>query len=583
MCGIAGIAMRNLAAVPADMLAAMNKAMYHRGPDGDGTVICGDKGMTHRRLSIIDIKHGQQPISDGEGKIHIAVNGEIYNYQPLRELLEAEGVQFKTASDSEVPLHLYKKYGLDFVNHLDGMYAIAIIDETHGDLILARDPVGIKPLYTAITDDGIAFASEPSVLTQAGWITPELNRDALPCFLNRQFIIGTQTLFKGIHRVAPGEVIRIRHGAVSDRYTASLDLRPHNNISEEDALSAFDGLLSEKITTHLQAEVPYGAFLSGGIDSSSVVSRMADITSPIRSYTIGFDNVSTADERAMAEGLARQLGTQHTSAEFSERDFWHYLPQMCAALDDLVADYAALPTLKLAQCAKSDVKIILTGEGGDEIFAGYGRYRKQSPWRRLLGRPFRGRGDAYRYGHLFTDPKRFANYYRTELADSQYCKRGFSKLQGYQAEDISEWLPNDLLIKVDRCLMAHSIEGRVPLLDREMVSFVFALPDTLKIRNKQGKWLLKTWLDGRHPDLSPWQPKRGFTVPIHEWMEKKREKLADYLRNHPALDEVIDPHKFHTWLQKPLDAKGAKLLFNMLCLTLWYDTHILGKSDTLPV
>lgn len=582
MCGIAGISMRGRTDVPQNILAEMNRAMFHRGPDGDGTYCSGGMGITHRRLSIIDVAGGKQPISDSEGKVHIAVNGEIYNYQPLRQLLEAEGVEFKTASDSEIPLHLYKKYGLDFVNHIDGMYALAILDERHGEIILARDPVGIKPLYTCVTDEGVAFASEAGAIAHSGWIAPQLNEDALPCFLNRQYSIGADTLFQGIRRVLPGEVIRIKQGAITDRYVVPLDLRPHSPMSEEDAISAFDGLLSEKVTTHLQAEVPYGAFLSGGIDSSSVVSRMADITAPIRTYTVGFESVSVADERTMAENLAKKLETVQTSVEFSERDFWHYLPQMCHALDDLVADYAALPTLKLAQCAQSDVKIILTGEGGDEIFAGYSRYRRQSLWRKLLGRPFRGRGDAYRYGHLFRQPKRFTQYYKHELPDSHYAKRGFSKLQTYQAEDIAEWLPNDLLLKLDRCLMAHSIEGRVPLLDREMVAFIFAMPDTMKIRGKHGKWLLKRWLDERYPEMRVWSPKRGFTVPVHEWLEKKRTKLSPYLSGHPALAEVVIASRLREWLAKPLDAKGAKLLFNMLCLALWYDTHILGRDATLP-
>lgn len=578
MCGIAGIAMRGNAAVPADILAAMNHALIHRGPDGDGTLIRDDIGITHRRLSIIDVAGGQQPISDADDKIHIVVNGEIYNFQSLRAMLAAENIHCKTASDSELPLHLYRKFGLDFVNYLDGMYALAIFDEQKGELILARDGIGIKPLYTCVTDAGVAFASEPSAFTESGWIAPQLNTDALPALLNRQYVLGDQTLFKGIYRVAPGEVIRIKQGAISDRYIVPLELRGQNPMDEEEAIAAFDALLSEKVTTHLQSEVPYGVFLSGGIDSSAVASRMAEISGKHRSYTVGFDNLSKADERSMAEGLAQQLGSMHHSVEFTEEDFWRYLPQLCNALDDLAADYAALPTLKLAQCAASDVKVILTGEGGDEIFAGYGRYRHQSRWRRLMGRPLRGRGDAARFGHLFRQPKAFSDYYKTEAPDSSFLKRGFSKLQSYQAQDIAEWLPNDLLLKLDRCLMAYSIEGRVPLLDREMLCFVFGLPDRLKIQGKQGKWLLKKWLHRRHPDMRVWQPKRGFTVPIHEWMEGKREKLSNLLATHPALEGTIEPAKFRAWLEKPLDAKGAKLLFNMLCLTVWYDIHIRGTS-----
>ena len=235
--------------------------------------------------------------------------------------------------------------------------------------------------------------------------------------------------------------------------------------------------------------------------------------------------------------------------------------------------------LKLAKYAQEDVKVILSGEGGDVIFAGYERYRNQSLWRRWLGRPFRGRGDTYRYGHIFLEPERFTHYYRQELPDKQYRKHGFSALQGFQAEDIAEWLPNNLLLKLDRCLMAYGVEGRVPLLDREMLSFAFSLPDRFKMRKKEGKWLLKTWLHNRHPELSAWQTKRGFTIPLHEWLEKRREKIDAFLTDHPSLKAIMDTQKMHAWLAKPLDAKGAKLLFNILCLALWYDIHILGKSE----
>ena len=581
MCGIAGISMRNRQPVPEATLAAISTHLAHRGPDGQGAIIHANAGLAHRRLSIIDVKGGQQPISDAKGKVHIVVNGEIYNYQRLRQQLEGDGIKFKTQSDSEVPLHLYMKYGLDFVRHLDGMYAIAILDQRNGDIILARDPVGIKPLYTCVTSAGIAFASEPAALTKSGWHMASLNTSVLPAFINRQFVSGSETLFQGIRRVLPGEVLRIENGSVAERYVVPLALYPPANMSETIAMESLDALLTEKVQSHLQSEVPYGTFLSGGIDSSAVITRMADIAKNLRTYTIGFSNISKADERHLAENLAKKLGTRHTSVEFSERDFWYYLPTMCRAMDDLAADYAALPTLKLAHCAQTDVKVIMSGEGGDEIFAGYGRYRKRSIFQRLMGRPFRGRGDANRFKFLFRDPQ-LANHYITEMPDQYYHKQGFTTLQSYQARDIAEWLPNDLLLKLDRCLMAYHIEGRVPLLDREMVSLSFAMPDHLKIRGKRGKWLLKSWLEKRHPELSVWAPKRGFTVPIHEWMDRQREHLAPYLSKHPALESLILPEKLENWLEKPLSAKSAKLLFNFLCLAVWYDIHIDGKTGELP-
>lgn len=577
MCGIAGISLSTHQPVPGDMLSRMAQILAHRGPDGSGLFIHENAGIVHRRLSIIDVAGGQQPIPDATGKVQIAVNGEIYNFKALRESLIAEGVSFRTESDSEVPLHLYLKHGLDFVRHLSGMFAIAILDSRQGDLILARDPVGIKPLYTASTDAGIAFASEPSALTGSGWCPAMVNYSAMPALLNRQFISGADTLFAGVKRVLPGEVLRIRNGKVLERITVPLELNPASEISEAEALEKLDTLLKEKVRLHQQSDVPYGTFLSGGIDSSAVVISMAEATRGLRTYTIGFESFSVADERTQAEALARKLDTFHTSVEFSERDFWHYLPQMCKAMDDLATDYATLPTLKLAQCAHFDVKVVLSGEGGDEIFAGYGRYRRQSFLRRILGRPFRGKGDADRFGQLFKKPHEYAGYFERELSDQYYRRDGFTQLQGYQARDISEWLAGDLMLKVDRCLMAHGIEGRVPLLDKDLLAFAFALPDKLKIRRSQGKWLLKAWLNKRHPETQPFAPKRGFTVPIHEWMERKREKIAKYLLGHAGITPIIVPEKLSEWLSKPLDKKSAKLLFSLLCFAVWHDIHIDGK------
>lgn len=583
MCGIAGISMRSRVPMPEGVLDRLSRQLTHRGPDSDGVYRHGNTGIVHRRLSIIDLEGGQQPIGDAERQVHIIVNGEIYNYLDLRRQLEAEGTTFSSASDSEIPLHLYKKYGLECVRYLKGMYALALYDSRTNDLILARDPVGIKPLYMCQTEDGIAFASEPAAITRSGWHKAGLNMDALPCYINRQFVAGRETLFQGIERVLPGEVLRIRDGVIIERMHFPPALHTAGHMGEEEATEAFDDVFARAVKTHLQSEVPYGTFLSGGIDSSAVVSRMAELAGSVRTYTVGFESLCSSDERSQAEHLAEALGTQHKTVEFTEADFWHYLPDFCRVMDDLAADYNAIPTLKLAEHAKGEVKIILSGEGGDEIFAGYGRYRRPNWIQRLLGYSFRGRGDAVRFGHLFREPKRFARYYKTEAKDNTYRAHGFSHLQTCQARDIAEWLPNNLLLRLDRCLMANSIEGRVPLLDYDMLMFAFALPDHLKLRGRQGKWLLKHWLGARHPDLQVWAPKRGFAIPLHEWLEKKREKLIPYILEHPLLATLLVPEKTRAWLNQPLDAKGAKLLCNFLCLALWHDIHIAGKPAEIPL
>lgn len=575
MCGIGGVSLVQGKAADAKLLGRLACALAHRGPDGEGLYSHKGTGLVHRRLSIIDLAGGAQPISTADGQWHIVCNGEIYNYQPLRRGLVDQGYSFTTHSDSEVALHLYRTHGLDFVKHLEGMYALAIYDQAADELVLARDPVGIKPLYISATGKGLAFASEAGALVRAGWVAGEVNPAAWPSLFNRQYVGGQQTLFAGVERVKPGEVLRIRHGKVVERRMYPLSLGPVENISEAEALEVLDSLLHEAVQSHLQSEVPYGAFLSGGIDSSTVVSRMAELTDTVRTYTIGFSSTSVADERATAFSLARRLHTQHTAVDFGEQDFWHQLPRMCAAVDDLVADYATLPTLKLAEHASKEVKVILSGEGGDEGFAGYGRYRRGGLLDTLRGRTFRGRGDTAGYKQLFHDGAIPA--WRGGDTPRPWDEAGFTRLQGYQARDMADWLPDDLLIKVDRALMVHGIEGRVPLLDRKLLSFAFSLPDGLKVQRKKGKYLLKKWLEGHQPQLNVWAPKKGFTVPVQPWLEAQRHLLLPYLHRHGGVAQVLVRKDLRRWLENPLDKRGAKLLFSVLCYALWHDIYIQGR------
>jgi len=576
MCGIGGVVLAGARSVGQDLLARLGDAMAHRGPDGEGYFKHKNVGLVHRRLSIIDLAGGAQPIANADKTMQIVCNGEIYNYRPIQDRFEAEGITLTTRSDSEVPLYLYRTYGADFVKHLSGMYALALYDGQTGDVILARDPVGIKPLYYCQTDAGIAFASEAGALVRAGWYTSEVNPQAWPSFFNRQFVGGEQTLFKNIYRVRPGEVLVLRDGKIAERYLYPLELNPPHRMTEADALEQLDDVLHASVTTHLQSEVPYGAFLSGGVDSSGVVSLMADIdTNTVRTYTIGFDSTTVSDERALAYRLSGALKTDHQTVGFNEDDFWTYLPIMCTVMDDLVADYAALPTLKLASRAHEDVKVILSGEGGDEIFAGYSRYRRGGLLDTLRGRSFGGRGDASDYAGLFRDD--YITHWRGKDRQNLFPDAGFTRLQHYQACDMAEWLPDDLLTKVDRCLMGYGIEGRVPLLDAKVVSFAFGLPDVLKVQGRQGKYLLKKWLDKRHPMLNVWQKKRGFTVPIQAWLEGRRTQIAPYLQAHPGIAQALNMDDLKSWLANPLDKKGAKLLFTILCYAIWHDVYILGR------
>lgn len=574
MCGIAGVSLRR--GKPAEsLLRRFADLLAHRGPDGEGFHRHRRTALVHRRLSILDLDGGAQPIATEDGRAHIVVNGEIYNYRPLQARIREWGTRLRTDSDSEVPLHLWRRYGMDFVDHLEGMYALAIYDEGTEDLILARDPVGIKPLYTAQTAAGLAFASEAGALVASGWVVADVEEDAWPSYFNKQYVEGPLTMFKGVVRVMPGEVLRIRGGEVVERRVHPLRLEPARPLEEGEALAMLDRLATETVRTHLQSDVPYGAFLSGGTDSTCVVAKMAELGGEVRTFAIGFASDSVADERESAKRLADKLGTLHRTVGFTEQDFWHQLPRMCAVMDDLIADYAALPTLKLAELARGEVKVILSGEGGDEGFAGYGYYRRHS--RSLLramlkGRSSRRRGNAAELEHLFRGPAVPA--WRDTLRQDRFETRGFSRLQKYQARDISDWLPDDLMTKVDRCLMAHGIEGRVPLLDREFLRFAFRLPDSLKISEGRQKYLLRRWVGEHQPQQEPWASKKGFTVPIADWLEPRRGAILSYLQGHPGVIDVVVPDRLDDWLAGPLSGRSAKLLFNLLCYAIWHDVHI---------
>ena len=417
---------------------------------------------------------GRQPLSEDGGAALIA-NAEIYNYRELREQM-ATTAAFRTHSDCEPPLHLYRRIGTAFVRHLRGMYAIAIHDPAQGHLVLARDPFGIKPLYYIETDAGFAFASELQALLAAGFGKRTINDRARGELLELQFTTGTETIFSGIRRVLPGEVIVVAKGRVVARERSeALPEGGPADWSEEDALEKLDAALLDSVDVHQRSDVPYGMFLSGGIDSAAVLSLMARLNDrPVLAFTAGFSGVQGSDERSAARAVAQALGARHEEIDFSQADFHALLPKVAAAMDDPAADYAILPTYKLALAARSEVKVILSGEGGDEMFAGYGRYRSVMRPFWFGGRTVRARGIFDGLGVLRTSTAGWRD--GIAAAEMRASGRGGSRLQIAQAVDVADWLPNDLLIKLDRCLMAHGVEGRTPFLDPAIAAVAFATP-----------------------------------------------------------------------------------------------------------
>ncbi len=574
MCGIAGMMTIAPGGPEPGVIDAMARAIAHRGPDGRGDYRAANLAMVQMRLAIIDLETGDQPLFESKGAALIA-NGEFYNYIELRA--EISDVNFATASDCEPPLHLYRRHGLDFARYLRGMYAIAIHDPSEGRLVLARDPFGIKPLYYTECGKGFAFASEPHALFPAIGKTPALHETARDELLQLQFTTGSETIFEGVRRVLPGETLVVNDGRVIERHRMqALEDGPPEPCSTEEALERLDAALTDSVMVHQRSDVPYGMFLSGGVDSSAVLALMARLNQhPVRAYTIGFPGTAAPDERTHARNVARAVGADHVELDFDEGDFWSLLPAVAGALDDPCADYATVPTYKLAREAGRDLKVILSGEGGDEIFAGYGRYRSViRPWWRG-GRTMRARGIFDRLGVLRAGTPAWRD--GIHAAEVTETANGRSRLQAAQATDCADWLPNDLLTKLDRCLMAHGVEGRTPFLDPVVVAAAFRLPDRLKISKGLGKSILRRWLGATLPAAQPFARKRGFTVPVGEWVLGHGDRLGPLVAAQPGVQEVADADAV-TGLFRGSGKREGFAAWTLLFYALWHRRHIMGQE-----
>ena len=391
MCGIAGIVMAPGAPPPSPAtLDALTQALSHRGPDGAGHFVVGRTALLQTRLAIIDVAGGDQPFFSGSATL--IANGAVYNYRELRDGMP--GVHFATHCDCEPPLHLWQRDGAGYAQALRGMFAIAIHERAQRSVTLTRDPFGIKPLYIAHIDGGLAFASEAQALLAAGLVRRTLRPAAREELLQMQFTTGADTIFQGIERLLPGETLRIADGHIVDRSRiAALPEGGPEDITEDAALARLDDALMESVDLHQRSDVPYGMFLSGGVDSAAVLAVMARLNNrPVLAFTAGFAAPGAADERDHAATIARAAGARHETMEITEAMVWRDLPRIVAAMDDPAADYAIIPSWFLAQRARQEVKVVLCGEGGDEIFGGYGRYRSamRSWW--LGGRVMRARG-----------------------------------------------------------------------------------------------------------------------------------------------------------------------------------------------
>ncbi len=573
MCGIAGLILSAGAAPPDPAtLTAMIETLRHRGPDGNGQTVVGRVALLHNRLSIIDLVTGDQPLFAGSAAL--VANGEVYNYRELRAAMP--GVAFSSNSDCEPPLHIWLRDGPDYARQLRGMYAIAIHERAQRTVTLTRDAFGIKPLYIAQVAGGLAFASEPQALLESGLVTRRVRASAREELLQLQFTTGADTIFEGIQRVLPGETLICSDGAVLDRRRISaIPEGPPEVITEDAALERLDRALMESVDLHQRSDVPYGMFLSGGIDSSILITLMSRLNSdPVLAFTAGFDVAEAADERELAATVARAVGAKHESIEITEAMVWEHLPEIVAAMDDPAADYAIIPTWFLARRARQDVKVVLSGEGGDEIFAGYGRYRSaMRPWW-LGGRAMWTHGHFDKVDVLRERPRAWRD--GMAAAELAAAEGGRSRLAAAQAFDMADWLPHDLLLKLDRCLMAHAVEGRTPFLDAGVAAAGFRLPDELKLRRGMGKWILRKWLEKNLPIARPFAPKQGFTVPVGAWIKGKGDVLGPLVAAQPGIAEIAHPDRVKALFGNITRWRHGFACWLLLFYALWHRRHILG-------
>jgi asparagine synthase (glutamine-hydrolysing) len=573
MSGIAGLILSSGAPPPDPAtLSRLIDSLRHRGPDGTGHAVVGRIALVHNRLSIIDIATGDQPLFAGPATL--VCDGAICNYRELRAAMP--GVNFATNSDCEQPLHLWLRDGGDYARHLRGMYAIAIHERMQRTVTLTRDPFGIKPLYIAQVAGGLAFASEAQALLEAGLVSRAVRPAAREELLQLQFTTGTDTIFEGIQRLLPGETLTCADGHVLDRQRIShMPEGGPEDIDEDAALLRLDHALEESVDLHQRSDVPYGMFLSGGIDSSTLLALMARLSNqPVLAFTAGFDAPGAADCREHAATVAKALGARHETIEISEQMVWRHLPEIVGCMDDPVADHAIIPTWFLAQRAQQDVKVVLSGEGGDEIFAGYPRYQSaMRPWWRG-GRAMWARGSFDRVDVLRTRPSSWRD--GIVAAEAEASDGGRSRLAAAQATDMADWMPHGLLLKLDRCLMAHAVEGRTPFLDPGVAKAAFRLPDGMKLRDGLSKWILRKWLEKYLPVAQPFAPRQRFAMPIGDWIKGQGSRLGPLVAAQPGVAEIADPAKVRLLFNHIRRRRQSVACWKLLFYALWHRRHILA-------
>lgn len=583
MCGIVGLVTKK---EKENTIKLMNDRIKHRGPDGDGYFIDGDVALGHRRLSIIDLSTGDQPMFNEDGSVVTVFNGEIYNYQELKEELIALGHDFKTKSDTEVLVHGYEEWHTDLPKHLRGMFAFAIYDKNKNEVFLARDNFGIKPLYFAKMNDTFMFASEIKAFLDVPDFEKIFNESILETYLEFSFVPTNETFFKGVHRLDAGCSLLYKDGEIKLNKYFKLDFK-EENMSFEDAVKNISDVMKDSVEKHLIADVEVGSFLSSGIDSSYIVS----LAKPDKTYTVGYEN-KKYDETMYAKDLAEKLGIKNESKIITKEEYLENISKIMYHLDEPTSDPAAISLYFVAKLASKDLKVVLSGEGADEFFGGYNYYREEVDYKFYNKLPFCIRHAIGKVASIFPEGRGF-NFLvrRGEKLENSYIGvnrnfsskmakkvlknnyelkaidvtkdvynefKNYSNIDKMQAIDINFWLMKDILLKADRMTMASSIEGRVPFIDKEVFKVASHLPFDYKVTKENTKVALRAAAKEVIPTEAYKKKKLGFPVPVREWI-----KEGDFK------EEV----------EKTLNSDVANKYFNTKIINKMFEEHVNGKKD----
>ena len=567
MCGIVGYNFQDK-----ELLKKMMHSLSHRGPDQRGGVVTKDFSLGHQRLSIIDLsKKGKQPMCNEEGDKWIVFNGEIYNFKSIREDLERRGHKFRSNTDTEVIIHAYEEYGYDCVNHFNGMFAFAILD--HKKLFIARDHVGVKPIYYDFNNGRFIFASEIKALLEAG-INAAVNYNSIDLLLTYRTVPGNETLFCNIKKLLPGHYLIFEDNEIISKSYYQPKIYERENLNEDVLTNEFLELFKKSVERMMVADVPVGAFLSGGLDSSCVVGMMCRLKGEVKTFTAGFNEEH--DELEYAKKVAEHFNTDHHEVVISYDEMTKSFDDVVYHMDEPIADPASFPVCFVSKLAREKVKVALFGEGADELFAGYEKYKILNeyffPLRRYL-----------QTDRLLTSSRKKI-YYKEGNVDSimgNYFHKNWN-LNNALLFDFKEILPNFQLMKVDKMTMMHSLEGRVPFLDREIVDFAFNLPLKYKLNNGVGKYIIRKAMKDIIPKEIAFGEKRVFFTPLKKWFDNG---LRDVAIERFEKTELFNKRNILKLLNKESNSlrryKYSNQLWSLLMIESWFGKFI--KEDKVVI